>query len=104
MTTARNDLANTEAILVAAIEVNVPELVTARTAIGDFQSMIRAKTAVKLDEWLHVAKTSLVASFAGGVEKDIAAVPNAIVSPWSDRGPDHALEAHQAPDVRARET
>ncbi len=36
MTTARDDLAKSEAILVAAIEVNVPELVVARTAIGDF--------------------------------------------------------------------
>ncbi len=40
----------TEAILVAAIEVNVPELIVARTTIGDFQSMIRSKTARKLDE------------------------------------------------------
>jgi transposase len=43
MTTARDDLAKTEAILVAAIEMNVPELVVARTGIGDFQSMIRSK-------------------------------------------------------------
>jgi hypothetical protein len=34
--------------LVAAIEVNVPELVTARTAIANFQSMICSKTAAKL--------------------------------------------------------
>ena len=83
-TTARNDLWKTEAILVAAIEVNVPELVTARIAIGDFQSMIRTKTAAKLGEWLQAAKTSLVGSFASGVEKDIAAVRNAILSPWSN--------------------
>ncbi|WP_246691190.1 MULTISPECIES: hypothetical protein [unclassified Mesorhizobium] len=31
MTTTRDDLAKSEAILVAAIEVNVPELVVART-------------------------------------------------------------------------
>ncbi|WP_439710653.1 hypothetical protein [Brucella anthropi] len=52
-----------------AIEVNVSDLVVARTAIGDFQSMIRSKTARKLDEWLEAAKDSLVGSFAGGVEK-----------------------------------
>ncbi len=68
----------------AAIEVNVPELVVARTAIGDFQSMIRSKTAHKLDGWLEVAKNSLIGSFAGGVEKDIDAVRNAIISPWSN--------------------
>lgn len=84
MTSARNDLAKSEAILVAAIEVKVPELVVARTAIGDFQSMIRSKTAHKLDGWLEAAKTSLVGSFASGVEKDIGAVRNAIISPWSN--------------------
>ena len=84
MTTARDDLARTEAILVAAIEVNVPELVVARTAVGDFQSMIRAKTATKLTGWLVAAKTTLVGSFASGVERDIAAVRNAILSPWSN--------------------
>ncbi|HEX5884657.1 MAG TPA: transposase [Pyrinomonadaceae bacterium] len=36
MVTARDDLAKAEAILVSTIEVNVPELVVARTAIGDF--------------------------------------------------------------------
>lgn len=75
LTAAQHDLTKPEAILVAAIEVNVPELVVARKAIADFQSMIRATAA---------AKTSLVGSFAGGVEKDIAAVRNAIISPWSN--------------------
>ncbi|MBJ3786981.1 ISL3 family transposase [Devosia sediminis] len=84
LTTARDDLAKSEAILVAAIEVNVPELVVARTVIGDFQSMIRSKTATKLDDWLQAAKLSLVSSFANGVGKDLAAVRNAIVSPWSN--------------------
>lgn len=68
MTTARDDLAKSKAILVAAIEMNVPELIVARTTIGDFQSMIRSKTAQKLDGWLEAAKNSLVGSFAGGVE------------------------------------
>lgn len=52
--------------------------------IGDFQSMIRSKTARKLDEWLEAAKDSLVGSFAGGVQKDLDAVRNAIISPWSN--------------------
>ena len=84
MTTSRDDLTKPEAILVAAIEVNVPELIVARTAIGDFQSMIRLRTARKLDEWLEVAKDSLVGSLAGGVAKDLNAVRNAIISPWSN--------------------
>ncbi|WP_416384480.1 transposase [Roseibium aggregatum] len=56
----------------------------ARDAIGDFQSMIRSKTARRLDDWLEAAKNSLVGSFANGVEKDIDAVRNAIISPWSN--------------------
>lgn len=34
-------------MLVAAIEVHVPERVVARTAIGDFQSMIGPKSRTK---------------------------------------------------------
>ncbi len=84
MTAARDDLAKSEAILVAAIDVNVPELVITRKVIGDFQSMIRSKSALNLDSWLETAKNSLISSFAGGVEKDIDAVRNAIISPWSN--------------------
>lgn len=87
MTLARDGLAKSEAILVAVIEANVPELVAARKAIGDFQSMIRSKSAVKLDDWLSMAKGSLIRSFANGVEKDQAAVSNAIVR--------RALSAHE---------
>ena len=50
----------------------------------DFQSMIRSKAARKLDEWLEATKDSLVGSFAGGVARDLAAVRNAIISPWSN--------------------
>jgi transposase len=84
MTAARDDLAKPEAILIAAIEVKVPELVIARKAIGDFQSMIRSKSTERLDRWLETAKDSLVGSFARGVEKDIDAVRNAMISPWSN--------------------
>ena len=84
MTLARDDLTKSDAILVAAIESNVPELITARTMIADFQQMIRSRAIAKLNAWLDAAKASLVASFANGVEKDIAAVRNAIVSPWSN--------------------
>jgi transposase len=46
--------------------------------------MIRSKTVVKLHGWLEAAKESLVRSFANSVEKDIAGVRNAIISPWSN--------------------
>ncbi|WP_423285231.1 transposase [Sphingobium salicis] len=84
MTSAQDGLGKSDAILVAVIENCVPELVTARKAIGDFQSMIRSKSAAKLDGWIELAKDSLVASFVNGVEKDLIAVRNAIISPWSN--------------------
>jgi transposase len=71
MTSAQDGLGKSDAILVAVIENCVPELVTARKAIGDFQS-------------IELAKDSLVASFVNGVEKDLTAVRNAIISPWSN--------------------
>ena len=46
--------------------------------------MIRSRKANRLDNWLEETKGSLVSSFAGGVEKDFAAVRNAIISPWSN--------------------
>ncbi|KAA9011220.1 MULTISPECIES: ISL3 family transposase [Sphingobium] len=84
MTSAQDGLGKSDAILVAVIENCVPELVTARKAIGDFQSMIRSKSAAKLDGWIELAKDSLVASLVNGVEKDLIAVRNAIISPWSN--------------------
>lgn len=84
MTLARDDLSKSDAVLVAAIESNVPDLTAARTLIDDFQTMIRSKAAAELDSWLTDAKTSLVGSFANGVDKDIDAVRNTIISPWSN--------------------
>jgi transposase len=79
-----SSLSKSDAVLIAAIENNVPELTIARSLIADFQEMIRSKAVAKLDGWLERAKASLVGSFANGVEKDIAAVRNAIISPWSN--------------------
>lgn len=84
MTLARDDLSKSDAVLIAALESNIPDLVTARTLIDDFQQMIRSKAVARLDAWLEGAKASLVSSFANGVEKDIAAVRYAIVSPSSN--------------------
>jgi len=68
--------AKSEATLVAVIEDHVPDLVVARQAIGEFQSMIRSKSADRLDDWLESARGGLVSSFVNGVERDIAAVRN----------------------------
>lgn len=80
----RDDLSESDAVLIAAIQNGVPDLTTSRSLIADFQEMIRSKAASKLDGWLGRAKVSLISSFANGIEKDIAAVRNAIISPSSN--------------------
>jgi transposase len=47
-----------------------------------FQILIRRKALAELGPWIERAKTTLVASFASGVTKDIAAVSAAISSGW----------------------
>lgn len=46
--------------------------------------MIRKKSLADLDPWLERARSSLVASFASGVNKDRDAVAAAVISPWSN--------------------
>ena len=84
LTIGRNDLSKAETVTVAAIETGVPLLVEARRIIDGFHLMISRKTEVDLDPWIERARQSLVASFANGVAKDIAAVRAAIVSQWSN--------------------
>jgi len=52
--------------------------------IAEFQAMIRSKVVEKLDAWLEAGKETLVSSFANGVQRDLVAVRNAIISPWSN--------------------
>ena len=84
MTIDRNDLFKAETLTVAAVEAGVPSLVDARPIIESFHGMIRRKVGADLDPWIARAHGSLVASFASGVAKDIAAVRAAIVSQWSN--------------------
>lgn len=58
--------------------------IPARQAISEFQSLIRSKSAAKLSDWLDSARGGLVSSFANGVERDLAAVRNTMVSRWSN--------------------
>jgi transposase len=72
MTIGRHTLSKAETITIAAIENGVPPLVEAREIIAAFQAMVRNKVDAEL------------ASFAGGVAKDEAAVRAAITLPWSN--------------------
>ena len=80
LTIGRDDLSKAETVTVAAVETGVPSLVEAREIVDSFHVMIRRKVAADLEPWIERASGSLVASFANGVAKDIAAVRAAITS------------------------
>jgi transposase len=84
LTVGRDGLSRSETVTVAAIEAAVPQLVEAREVIGAFQSMVRRRSLADLGPWLARARSSLVASFAAGVTKDMAAVQAALSMPWSN--------------------
>ena len=84
MTIGRDQLSKAETITVAAIERGVESLVQAREAVTSFQTMIRQRTLAELRPWIERARTTLAASFANGVMKDIDAVSAAITSGWSN--------------------
>jgi transposase len=84
LTIGRDGLSKSETVTVAAIEDGVPPLVEARDVIAAFQGMIRKRSLADLKPWLVRAQASLVASFAAGVTKDLAAVASAISLSWSN--------------------
>ena len=84
MTIGRDTLSKAETVIVAAVETGVPLLVEARELIERFHIMLRRKAETELDPWIAQGRASLVASFASGVARDIAAVRAAIVSRWSN--------------------
>lgn len=84
MTTSRERLTRSEAVTVAAIEDGVPALVEAREEVARFQAMVRAMAPDRLEPWLEEAGKGLLASFARGVVRDLAAVRAALTLPWSN--------------------
>src|ERR1700682_955517 len=84
MTSARDHMSKADTVTIAAIEAGVPTLVAARTLTDRFHTMIRKKPEADLVPWIAAASESLIASFASGITKDIAAVHAALVQPWSN--------------------
>jgi transposase len=84
MTTDRDRMSKTEALLVAAIETAAPALAVARDLIDRFHAMIRARDTAALDPWIGEARQSLLASLATGIAADYDAVRNALNEPWSN--------------------
>ncbi|MDF2809643.1 MAG: transposase [Microvirga sp.] len=46
--------------------------------------MIRQRVPADLEPWVTNASASLIASFAGGISRDRAAVRAPIIEPWSN--------------------
>ncbi len=84
MTTGRERLTRSEAVTVAAIEGGVPALAEAREEVARFQAMVRAMAPDRLEAWIERAGKGLLASFARGVVRDLAAVRAALTLPWSN--------------------
>jgi transposase len=84
MTMARDHLSKADSVTVAALEAGVPALVEARQLVERFHMMIRQKDEADLHSWIADASASLIASFAKGIDKDVAAVRAAIATSWSN--------------------
>ena len=67
MTTRRNNLTKTEAVLVATIDAEVSTLDEARSLLSRFQAMIRERRRPDLDTWIEAAARSFLSSFARGL-------------------------------------
>lgn len=84
MTTARDHMSKADTVTIATIEAAVPTLVVARTLTDRFHIMVKQRTEADLVPWIAAASQSLIASFASGISKDLAAVHAALVQPWSN--------------------
>ncbi len=84
LTTARDRLTWTEALIVATVERAAPEIVAARDLVDAFHALIRKGDGAGLDAWIETALASPVASFARGVAADRAAIAASIEQPWSN--------------------
>jgi transposase len=74
MTMRRDHLSKTDAVTVAAVETDVPALAAARQLMERFHQIIRGRDANALAPWLIDTSKSLLASFANGIKRDLAAV------------------------------
>jgi transposase len=84
MTIDREQLSKADAVTVAAIEIGVPALATARILLERFQQMLRSRDIAALAPWLVEASGSLLASFGKGISGDLAAVRAALTEAWSN--------------------
>jgi len=84
LTTQREHLSKSDAITVAAVEIGVPALATARELLERFHRMLRARDTDALTPWVADTSGSLLASFGKGITADLAAVKAALTEAWSN--------------------
>ena len=102
MTNGRDKLSKAETVLIAAIEIGLPQLVAAREIIANFRQMIRTKAVATMALWMERAADS-----PGGVilqrrqkgRRGRSSRHNLTLVERTDRGPDHEARARQTPDV-----
>ncbi len=84
LTMRREQLSKADAITIAAVETGVSALAAARNLVERFHQILRTRDAEALTSWLVDTGDSLLASFAKGITRDLAAVGEAITEPWSN--------------------
>jgi transposase len=68
---------------VDALLAGAPDLVPMILLAREFRAMVREKQADKLDQCLMAAQATPLAEFAGGLQRDLAAVRAGVSLPWS---------------------
>lgn len=84
---ARNRLDEDDQLALNRIMQADPDVAQAQSFVHTFRQMLRDQQPDLLLSWLKSVKKSGVAalkSFANGIQQDLAAVTNALSSPWSN--------------------
>jgi transposase len=84
MTARREQLSKGDAVIVAAIEIAVPALASARNLLDRFQHLFRSHDVEALQTWVAEAERSPLGAFGKGIKRDFTAVKAALTEPWSN--------------------
>jgi len=83
LTMKSDELDANEKSFVSHLAVTAPGLIEAAELAKRFDGMIKNREPGLLDDWLAAARSTELASFAQGLERDGDAVRAALVEPWS---------------------
>ena len=85
--TTEDDLDEDDQLALERVKHTDPDVALAHRFVYTFRQMVRNQEPVQLTSWLQDVKDSGIAalkSFANGIQQDLAAVTNALSSPWSN--------------------